>query len=121
VNLQQVVALLVVAAGCTTSSAQPAGPPAEAARIGLIEWDVTTSSQVLADDEVELVATNAGTTAHDLRLVGERTDAYVELLQPGETADLQLDLEGERTLQLWCTVPGHRDQGMARSLSVRSG
>jgi hypothetical protein len=110
----------MLAAGCSSSSAQPVGPPAEHARLGLIEWDITTSSEVLADGDVELVVTNAGATVHDLRLVGERTDEHVDVLEPGESASVRLNLEGEQQLQLWCTVPGHRSQGMERSLTVGS-
>jgi hypothetical protein len=40
--------------------AQPVGPPATQARVGLIEWDITTSSNVLAEGDVELAVTNAG-------------------------------------------------------------
>lgn len=120
-NLRRaVVPLLVLAAGCGSSLAQPVGPPAEQARLGLIEWDITTSSEVLMDGDVELLVTNAGATVHDLRLVGARTDESVEVLEPGEAVTVQLDLEGERQLQLWCTVPGHRSQGMKRSLTVGS-
>jgi uncharacterized cupredoxin-like copper-binding protein len=85
-----------------------------------MEWDITTSSEVLAEGDIELVVTNAGATVHDLRLVGERTDEHVELLAPGEAATVRLDLESEHQLQLWCTVPGHRSQGMDRSLAVGS-
>jgi hypothetical protein len=119
VSLRQVAVLLVVlAAGCGSPSAQPAGPPAEQARLGLIEWDITTSSEVLAEGDVELVVTNAGATVHDLRLVGERTDVHIDVLEPGEAASIRLELDGEQQLQLWCTVPGHRTQGMERSLTV---
>ena len=116
-----VVLLLVLAAGCGTSSAQPVGPPATQARLGLIEWDITSSAEVLAEGDVELVLTNAGATVHDLRLVGEQTDEYVDLLEPGEAARIRLDLQGEQQLRLWCTVPGHRSQGMERSLAVGGG
>jgi hypothetical protein len=112
------VLLVVLASGCGSPSVQSAGPPAERARLGLIEWDITTSSEVLAEGDVELVVTNAGATVHDLRLVGERTDAHIDVLEPGEAASVQLELEGERQLQMWCTVPGHRTQGMERSLTV---
>ncbi len=118
-NRRRTLALiLVLAAGCGTSNAQPVGPPATQARVGLIEWDITTSSNVLAEGDVELAVTNAGATVHDLRLTGERTDEYVDVLEPGETVTVLLDLADEQQLQLWCTIPGHRSQGMERSLTV---
>jgi hypothetical protein len=122
VTLRSAVLLtLMLAVGCASTNAQPLGPPAAQARLGLIEWDITTSAEVLADGDVELVVTNAGATVHDLRLVGERTDEHIDVLDPGEAATVRLDLEGERRLQLWCTVPGHRGQGMERSLAVGGG
>lgn len=112
------IVLLLAAAGCSSTAQQPAGPAASNVRIGLLEWDIASSAPTLAPGAVTLEVTNAGATAHDLAVSGEHVDERVRLLAPGERARLQLDLSGEREVELWCTVPGHRQQGMQRRLAV---
>ena len=119
VSLLALLGLLVSpACGSGPATATPAGPPAAAARIGLIEWEITASAPALVAGPVTLTVTNAGTTAHDLRLRTRRGDVHLGVLAPGQTSLLQADLTGERTVQLTCTVAGHRQQGMDRHIPV---
>jgi len=85
--------------------------------VGLTEWQVTTSAGAFAP-RVVLTVTNAGTTTHDLRVRGRRVDAHTPRLAPGQSANLEIDLTGERQVELSCTVPGHRSQGMSRRVPV---
>lgn len=113
-------AVATTLAACSGSPASPpGGTPAERARVGLVEWEVTTAAGALVKGPVVLVVTNAGTTEHDLRIRGRRTDATTPRLPSGGTAQLKVDLSGEREVELFCTVPGHRAQGMVRRLPVR--
>lgn len=114
------LALLLAAAGCADPAKQIAAEPepVSQARIGLVEWEITSSAAALTAGPITLQVTNAGATAHDIRVSGDDTDARVPLLAPGETARVALDLTGERELVLWCTVPGHRREGMQRILAV---
>jgi hypothetical protein len=90
------------------------------ARVGLVEWQVATSTSALNRGQVTLVVTNAGSTSHDLRVRGVRVDGRTRELSPGQKAVLSLDLTGERQVELWCTVPGHRAEGMHTKLAVRA-
>jgi uncharacterized cupredoxin-like copper-binding protein len=112
-----VVALLAFSA-CNGSTTQSGGPRSDHARVGLVEWEVTSSVRALAAGPVTLQVTNAGTTAHDLRVRGRRADKQTVVLAPGQTATLQVDLTGERQVELWCTVAGHRAEGMDRRIPV---
>ncbi len=116
--IRMLTALLLVAGACTGAASDRTGPPAAQARVGLIEWEITTSAEVLDDGSVSLKVTNAGATAHDLRVTGAGVDMATPLLAPGDSAMLTLDVDAGDELTLWCGVPGHRQQGMERRLLV---
>ena len=109
------VALMAVAC------AAPAPPAPQASsndvRVGLTEWDVVASATAVSAGKLRLTVTNAGTTAHDLRVAGA-TRGGTRLLAPGESQKVMLDIAVSGTLQLWCDVAGHRAQGMALELPV---
>ena len=86
-------------------------------RVGLTEWDVIASATAVSAGQLRLTVTNAGTTAHDLRVAGA-TRGGTRLLAPGESQKVTLDVAVSGTLQLWCDVAGHRDQGMTLELPV---
>jgi manganese oxidase len=65
------------------------------------------------------VVTNDGTMAHDLEVVG--TDLITPMLQPGESATLDLSGLEPGTYTVICTVPGHEAAGMTGTLTVGSG
>lgn len=105
----------------TIACAGPAPPVRQAAsndiRVGLTEWDVVASATGVSAGQLRLTVTNAGTTAHNLRVAGA-TKGGTRLLAPGESQKVMLNVAVSGTLQLWCDVTGHRDQGMALELPV---
>ncbi|MGH3665517.1 MAG: hypothetical protein ACRDU8_05420 [Egibacteraceae bacterium] len=111
-------ALALTAVACTGAAAGGTGQPAVSARVGLIEWEITTSTPVLAHGKASLTVANAGTTAHDLRVSGAGVDAATPALAPGERAVLSFEVDAGDELVLWCTIPGHREQGMLRRLPI---
>jgi hypothetical protein len=86
------------------------GPPADTLAVGLTDFAIATSADRVVDGTVTLEVTNAGATAHDLRIAGDRADLRTDVLPPGGTTTI--------TVTLRCTLPGHRRQGMETSLSV---
>jgi uncharacterized cupredoxin-like copper-binding protein len=73
-------------------------------------------------DEVEagpvtLDVVNEGTTAHDLAVEGDGVDDKTKLLEGGQRAKLAVSLK-PGTYKLYCTVPGHEQQGMKADLAV---
>jgi nitrite reductase (NO-forming) len=109
---------LLILSGCQGGAAAVSGPPVTDARVGLVEWQVATSAGALKAGPVTLQVTNAGTTEHDLRVRGVHVDGHTARLSPGQKTVLSLDLTGERRVELWCTVPGHRAEGMHTTLRV---
>ncbi|MBI1759082.1 MAG: hypothetical protein HYR62_07645 [Actinobacteria bacterium] len=107
--------------GCAadTPAAAQAGPPVATMRVGLVEWGFATSAGALRAGPVTLQVTNAGTTAHDLRvLAGDQVRGVTPALRPGQRTTLQVDLGGLSSVTFLCTLPGHREQGMRRELPV---
>jgi hypothetical protein len=41
-----------------------------------------------------------------------------ETIEPGETAELTVDLSKEGSYEIYCPIDGHRDKGMEGSLIV---
>lgn len=71
-----------------------------------------------AGDEMELNFDNAGEQQHDFTI--DEWDVSLDLVDPGESDSLTLtvpdDASGEVTF--YCTVPGHREQGMEGTFTV---
>ena len=118
--------VLVVAVSACAPAGAPAvpptvavdGPPADTLAVGLTDFAIATSADRVVDGTVTLEVTNAGATAHDLRIAGDRADLRTDVLPPGGTTTITVTTAGEDALTLRCTLPGHRRQGMETSLSV---
>jgi manganese oxidase len=107
-------ALLVAADANSKSSAAPTG----AVQVTLTEFAVTPE-MISAPVGGVLTVVNNGTTDHNLAITG--TDIKTKMLNPGESANLDLgDLEAG-SYDVLCEVSGHSGAGMAGMLHVGSG
>ena len=102
------------------STGQAADGPATARRIrvGLSEWTISTSSATVPSGRVTLVVTNAGGTEHDLVVRGRAGTWETPDLDPGQQSRLTVRGRAGETLHMWCSMPGHRAQGMHTTLQV---
>lgn len=64
---------------------------------------------------------NEGGTVHALKVDGPTGETESAQLQPGESAELELDLSEAGEYELTCPVGDHRDRGMEASLAVGGG
>jgi hypothetical protein len=87
-------------------------------RVGLTEWTISTSSPSTPPGRVALVVTNAGGTEHDLVVRGRAGRWETPDLAPGQQSRLVVRARPGETLRLWCSMPGHRTQGMHTTLTV---
>lgn len=115
------LAATLMGVACGGAPAGVSGPAAGDVRVGLVEWEVTSDATRLQPGLVALRVTNAGTTEHDLRVSAEGVDAGIPTVVPGERRTIVVDLRGVSEVLLWCSVPGHRAQGMERRLAVGDG
>jgi plastocyanin len=97
--------------------------------VGMGEWAVTLESGVIRPGRVTFVITNRGTMGHGFEIEAENDDssgpgsgdglkAETNLLQPGDTTRLTIDLE-PGVYKVECFVDGHDDLGMEGFLDVR--
>lgn len=98
--------------------------------IALGEWAVTPEAPAVRPGRVTFLIHNRGTVAHgfEIELEGESSGsgsgdlfkAESELLQPGESTRMTVDLQMTGTYKIECLVDGHDDMGMEGPLEVRA-
>ncbi len=66
---------------------------------------------------VTFVVTNEGQMEHDFAISGQGIDERTPMLQPGESATLEVELE-PGAYEFVCTVPGHAMLGMSGTFTV---
>jgi uncharacterized cupredoxin-like copper-binding protein len=91
----------------TTLTAKPA-PTAQTVQATETEFKITLSTKTLKAGSVTFVVKNAGKIPHDLAIAG---GPKTPLIAPGKTATLTATLKAG-PLELYCTVPGHKQAGM---------
>jgi nitrite reductase (NO-forming) len=92
---------------------------------GETEFDITladisispTSIEVPAGQQITVHVTNDGKLDHDFKVNGTTGTA---MLKAGETTDVVIGPFEEDTAA-WCTVPGHKEAGMALMIHVVGG
>jgi plastocyanin len=61
---------------------------------------------------------NEGAIPHALEVDGQGIEEETETIEPGQTAELTVDLSKEGSYELYCPIGDHRDQGMEGELIV---
>jgi hypothetical protein len=122
-----VLALLALLTGCDADADPateavavrplPGGGPAQV-RVGLTEWTIVVSRSEVPPGRLHLLVTNAGATMHDLVVRDSRGTWETADLRPGQRTGLTVRAGPHETLQLWCSMPGHRAQGMHTTLTT---
>ena len=119
-----VAALLLLLAGCGGGSdvPPPAGPPASQLRVGLIEYRFQLSAATLRAGEVTVVATDAGSSQHDVVLSQDgKVVGRSRVLNPGEQQSFRVRVVAGQPVHLECTLPGHDVAGMHATVRVAQG
>jgi plastocyanin len=115
------VLLLLVLAGCGGGSvvAPPPGPPATELRIGMIDYRFQLSAATLEPGTVTVVATNAGSSEHDVVLTEGGTElGRSDVLPPGGQQTFAVQVIAGGPVHLECSVPGHDTAGMHAEVAV---
>src|SRR5262245_59649972 len=94
-------------------------PQPRTVQVHLSEWAVTLDPQLIAPGPVVFKVTNSGSIPHAFEVEGRGLEKRVPLLQPGEAAELRLDL-GAGSYETYCPVgkDSHKMLGMINHLSV---
>jgi uncharacterized cupredoxin-like copper-binding protein len=113
--------LLLAVGGCAGGSvvAPPPGPPATELRIGMLDYRFQLSAATLAAGSVTVVATNAGSTEHDVVLEeGGEQIGRSDVLAPGAHQTFRVQVRAGGRVHLECTMPGHDAAGMHADVAV---
>lgn len=97
-------------------SSQPSGT----IKVVMTEFKFTPSDVSAKPGKVVFFLVNSGSTAHDMVVTGpdSRQVGRSELVQPGNTATLELDNLVAGSYPLRCDQPGHAEAGMKGTLTV---
>jgi plastocyanin len=118
------LATLALAACGSSSSSGESGTTAPAGggqtiSIGESEFKLDPSSvKVDRAGAVTFKVTNNGSIDHSLEVEGQGVEEETETIEPGETAELTVDLSREGSYEIYCPIDGHRDSGMEGTLTV---
>ena len=116
--------LLLLLAGCGGGSdvPPPPGPPASELRIGMIEYRFQLSAGTLRPGVVTVVATDAGSSQHDVVLSQDgKVVGRSRVLNPGEQQSFRVRVVAGQPVHLECTLPGHDAAGMHATVQVARG
>lgn len=91
----------------------------ETVRIGETEFALDPSQVTVSPGEVTFEVTNDGATVHDLEVEGQGVEEKTEIIQPGQSASLRVDLSKPGRYEMYCTVDGHRESGMEGEVTVQ--
>ena len=97
----------------------PSGTPGagNTVRVVASEFELALDSLQVPAGTVTFVVENQGQVPHDFRIRGDGVDERTPMLQPGESAQLTVELQ-PGTYSYECTVGGHARLGMQGELTV---
>jgi plastocyanin len=114
------LALALLLAGCGSDDSDEAGADGGGTQVGLRDFSLEPPNLEVDGGTLTLTVVNDGQTAHALEIEGQGVEEETPLLEPGESAELTVELEkGE--YEMYCPVGNHRAQGMAGTVLVDSG
>jgi plastocyanin len=112
--------LVFALAGCGgDEDSSPSASVRDTVEVRLSEFALDPS-QVSIDEPGTYTfrAVNDGQAVHALEIEGHGVEEETEDLQPGETAELTVELTEAGDYELYCPVGNHRDMGMDGSVQV---
>ena len=118
-----VLAILALTA-CSSSDSGASGTTVpggggQTISIGETEYALDPSSvEVDQSGTVTFKVMNNGQTDHALEVEGQGVEEETETIEPGESAEVTVDLSKEGSYEIYCPVDGHRDMGMEGTLTV---
>jgi uncharacterized cupredoxin-like copper-binding protein len=95
------------------------GGGGETVQIGETEFALDPSEANVQAGEVPFEVTNDGSTVHDLEVEGQGVEEKTDLIEPGQSATLTVDLSQSGSYEMYCTVDSHREQGMEGEVTVQ--
>ena len=93
----------------------------EVVEVALSEFALTPASFSLDPGSYTFHVVNDGSVVHALEVEGPSGEVETEDLEPGESADLEVDLSEAGDFEMYCPVDSHKDKGMEGTITVGGG
>jgi plastocyanin len=118
-------AVLLPACGgeSTPDGASPngAGTGGEVVEVSLSEFALEPASFSLEPGSYTFHVVNDGSVVHALEVEGPSGEVETGDLEPGESADLDVDLSEPGEVEIYCPVDDHKGMGMEGTITVGGG
>ena len=102
----------------TTEAATGGGGGGETVDISEVEFAIEPKEATTQAGEVTFAISNDGSAPHNLEVEGNGIEEVSETIDGGQKTDLTVNLEpGE--YEMYCAIPGHREQGMEGTVTVQ--
>jgi plastocyanin len=108
----------------TPDGASPNGAGAgggEVVEVALSDFALEPASFSLEPASYTFHVVNDGSVVHALEVEGPSGEVETANLEPGASADLEVDLSEPGEYEVYCPVGGHREQGMEGTITVGGG
>jgi plastocyanin len=107
----------------TPDGASPngAGTGGDVVEVALSEFALEPASFSLEPGSYTFHVVNDGSVVHALEVEGPSGEVETEDLEPGASADLDVDLSEPGEYEIYCPVDGHRGEGMEGTITVGDG
>lgn len=125
-SLKALLAISALSVGLATTAAcggggTPAGPPGSV-MIEMSEFKFNPSNPSLPAGKATFLLVNNGGVSHDMVIMtadGGNRLAQSELVQPGNSSTFEVPNLAPGTYPFVCDQPGHAEQGMKGTLTVK--
>lgn len=113
----------LMALGLIAVLASPDGAGLEAAEIKEVtirehEFTFEPAALTLKGGRVTFRVINDGKLPHGFLIEGQGVEKRIDLIMPGETATLEVELSTSGEYVFWCPIPGHRNLGMEGQVTI---
>ncbi len=115
------LALAACGSDSEPEEAASAGGGGAAVEIVLTDFALEPASLSVDPGSYTLTVVNDGESVHALKVDGPGGEFETDELQPGDTAELEVDLSEPGEYELTCPVGDHRERGMEGTLTVGGG
>ncbi len=112
--------LMLLLSGCDLLKIFKAPAPYGAQQISvtLKEWQLIPAHLAAKAGKVRFIVSNQGTVPHGFEVEGPGVEEEIDPFPAGQTRTLELEL-APGTYEVYCQVPGHKEQGMKGELIVQ--
>jgi uncharacterized cupredoxin-like copper-binding protein len=118
------VLVLVFLAACGSDDDSDEGNASaggEVVDVALSDFMIDPSTIDVEPGSYTFHVVNDGATVHALEVEGPDGEVETEQLEPGESADLDVDLQENGEFEMYCPVGDHKSRGMEGAIAVGSG